>query len=199
MKRPFVILGSVIILALASSSTAHAVLIDRGYGLIYDTELNITWLQDANYARTQGLGGTDPAFPLGQFTWAEAMAWADNLVYAGYSDWRLPTTLVPDLSCAFFESTGYNCTGSEMGHLYYIDGIRTGNSGPFFNVGLSDYYYWSSTEFGAGGPIPSPSGAATKRYGPKFGQPSLLGLFATVRSLNLRLFGYSALVSQGSS
>ena len=27
-------------------------LIDRGFGLIYDTERNITWLQDANYAKT---------------------------------------------------------------------------------------------------------------------------------------------------
>ena len=31
-------------------STASATLIDRGGGLIYDTDLDITWLQDANYA-----------------------------------------------------------------------------------------------------------------------------------------------------
>ena len=33
---------------------AGATLIDRGGGLIYDTVLNITWLQDANYAQTMG-------------------------------------------------------------------------------------------------------------------------------------------------
>ena len=29
-------------------------LVDRGRGLIYDVERNVTWLQDANYARTVG-------------------------------------------------------------------------------------------------------------------------------------------------
>jgi len=28
------------------------VLIDRGRGLVYDTKLNITWLQEANYTKT---------------------------------------------------------------------------------------------------------------------------------------------------
>lgn len=29
-------------------SSAHASLIDRGSGLIYDTDLDVTWLQNAN-------------------------------------------------------------------------------------------------------------------------------------------------------
>jgi len=33
---------------------AEATLFDQGGGLIYDTDLNITWLQDANYAMTSG-------------------------------------------------------------------------------------------------------------------------------------------------
>ena len=36
------------------ATPACSELIDRGGGLIYDTELNITWLQDANYAFTSG-------------------------------------------------------------------------------------------------------------------------------------------------
>ena len=36
------------------SSSSHAALYDRGNGLIYDDVLNITWLQDANYAQTSG-------------------------------------------------------------------------------------------------------------------------------------------------
>jgi hypothetical protein len=31
-------------------SQAQATLIDRGVGMIYDTESGVTWLQDANYA-----------------------------------------------------------------------------------------------------------------------------------------------------
>ena len=45
--------------------------------------------------------------------------WAEDLVYEGYDDWRLPATLVLDAGCTTVLSTGYNCTGSEMGHLFY--------------------------------------------------------------------------------
>ncbi|MFC1750002.1 hypothetical protein ACFL2V_14475 [Pseudomonadota bacterium] len=38
-------------IGLAISTTANATLIDRGNGVIYDTEQNLTWLQEANYAR----------------------------------------------------------------------------------------------------------------------------------------------------
>ena len=41
-------------LALALGSPVRAALIDRGGGLIYDDALNVTWLQDANYAKTSG-------------------------------------------------------------------------------------------------------------------------------------------------
>ena len=63
--------------------TTYATLIDRGRGLIYDTDLNIIWLQDA------GMGGIK--------NWFDAMTWAANLVYGGYDDWRLPITpgLIP--------------------------------------------------------------------------------------------------------
>ena len=36
------------------SVSADAILIDRGNGMIYDTDLDITWLQNANYAKTSG-------------------------------------------------------------------------------------------------------------------------------------------------
>ena len=38
-------------------------LIDRGHGLLYDVERDLTWLQDTNYARTAGHS------PDGQMTW----------------------------------------------------------------------------------------------------------------------------------
>ena len=34
--------------------SANAALYDRGNGLIYDDVLDITWLQDANHAKTSG-------------------------------------------------------------------------------------------------------------------------------------------------
>jgi hypothetical protein len=120
--QKIIILTLAVSLFLALITSTHAELIDRGNGLIYDNDLNITWLQDANYS---GL----------TFTWDEANFWATNLVFQGFDDWRLP---VSD-ACS-----GNNCTGSEMGHLYYTDGITSGSPGVFSNVKAS--MYWSSTE-----------------------------------------------------
>lgn len=80
-------------LAIACSGAAQATLIDRGGGLIYDTVLDVTWLQDANYANTTGFATSGSN---GGMTWTEAMAWAANLSYVDsvrgvtYTDWHLP-------------------------------------------------------------------------------------------------------------
>ena len=71
------------------SGAAQAALHDRGGGLVYDDVLNVTWLGDANYAKTSGYDSD------GLMTWDQAMTWADTLVYhdsvrnVDYSDWRL--------------------------------------------------------------------------------------------------------------
>ncbi len=84
--------------------------------------------------------------------WYEATAWADQLAYGGYDDWRLPTT-VDGLSVPGFDGTttsGWNITTSEMGYMYYVNlgnlgyydtdgtypqpGWGLNNSGPFTNL-----------------------------------------------------------------
>ncbi len=75
MKVIHTILIGACALTLAASSSANAALVDRGGGLIYDTILNVTLLQDANYAMTSG-ASTD-----GRMTWSEAVAWAANFSY----------------------------------------------------------------------------------------------------------------------
>lgn len=73
--------------------TAQASLYDRGGGLIYDDVLNITWLQDVNYAATQGYSLLQNG---GYLTWADALTWAEDLSYydpvrnVAWTDWRLP-------------------------------------------------------------------------------------------------------------
>lgn len=147
---------AVLCATLAAPGLAGAALIDRGGGLIYDTDLDITWLADANYAYTSGYdqeGATD-----GLMTYAYATAWADQLTYGGFTEWRLPTTLQPDASCAnqySFGSGGFNCTGSEMGHLFYNELGGTAGNGYNIEIFHNDNYslftnltsdvYWSST------------------------------------------------------
>ena len=131
---------------------AHAALQSRLAGLaVYDTDRDITWTANANIN-----------FLL---NWAEANTWAENLVYGGYSDWRLPTTLQPDATCSDQNtvetppiSFNNNCSGSEMGHLFYTElggvagsSILTINNGLlslFTNTALvNSFRYWSGTEF----------------------------------------------------
>ena len=138
-----------IVLILCTSfcnTSAYAALLSRAGGaMLYDTDLNITWLADANYSFTSGYDSD------GRMDWFNASNWANNLVFGGFTDWRLPTTTQPDPDCSFRNSVvdgGYNCLASEMGHLYYqeLSGTATSpNLGqPYFsNLQLENY--WSST------------------------------------------------------
>jgi len=117
------------------ASTATAGLIDRGNGMIYDTDRNITWLADANLAATNNFGVSGIAAD-GSMNWNTAQSWVtamDTANYLGFTNWRLPTTLQPDASCGAQSggagSYGFNCTGSELGHLFYQEiGATAGNS-----------------------------------------------------------------------
>src|SRR6218665_1871163 len=103
----------------AMAGAAQAALYDRGGGMIYDSTQNVTWLQNTN------LGGN--------LNSADAEWWARDLVYGGYSDWRLPSGKIiysADGCITYngFCSAGWNYTQSELGHLFYVD---LGNKGQF--------------------------------------------------------------------
>ncbi len=129
MKKQTV-LSLLVVAGLSLSGASEASLHDRGYGLIYDDVLDVTWLQDANYAKTLG-------YPLnGQMSWTEANNWAATLSYhAGQygtiDDWRLPgmkDTAAP--GCDFSASGGADCgfnvqtrdsgTGEVFSELAYM-------------------------------------------------------------------------------
>lgn len=97
---------------------------------VYDTDLHITLLADGNAAA--GSAFEDGALPNdGLMAWASANTWAASLMVGG-GTWRLPTAHNYDGNiCA---AGTYNCTGSEMGHLFYIElgstpGLPIVNSG----------------------------------------------------------------------
>ena len=123
-------------LCLGFVADSRAELIDRGtyngVKLIYDSAQRITWLGDANWAKTSGFD------PNGEMTWDEARAWARGLTIGGFSDWRLPIT--SDETCR-----GAGCTNSEMGHLFAVEEVSPTNPGPFLNV--QGRQYWSSRSY----------------------------------------------------
>ena len=143
--------------ALTLAGTANAALHDRGGGLIYDDDLNITWLQDTNYSITQW-NNTHGNFGdvNGIMNWGDANAWANNLTYFDsvrnitWDDWRLPTTLQPDATCDTQSnglSSGFNCSGSELGHLFYGDlgGQADQNLTITHNANYNLFTNWQST------------------------------------------------------
>ena len=144
------LLGAVCVTAFIFIATSpRAELLDRGGGMIYDDDLNITWLQDFHY------GGVAA-------NWVDANNWAESLVFGGFDDWRLPSTLQMDPTCVSVDTIDFltyqDCTGGEMGHLYYTE---LGNSyapqftdaihndyGPFiFDVSIQRTGFWTSTRF----------------------------------------------------
>jgi hypothetical protein len=114
-------------------------LIDRGRGLLYDVERDLTWLQDTNYARTIGHSRD------GQMTWDNAKAWVARLNYRGITGWRLPTALNQDGSGPCI---GDNCRDSELGHLLFTAFPRPSPGAHLLNWQPFSIY-WSSTEASA--------------------------------------------------
>lgn len=154
------------VMALAATATllampAQATLVGRDINgqavanasavFLYDTDLNITWLRDGNASATAGNANDPWGLGYGGFmNWGAANTWVNGLTVGAYGGWRLPTTLVPDASCSNPDSSGINCSGSEMGHLWYTElgnteGVIMSNTGDFQN--LQPFYYWSGTEF----------------------------------------------------
>jgi hypothetical protein len=128
---------------------ARPALYDRGGGLLYDDVQDLTWLQDGNYAATEltdarrdaiiaAVNSANPSWLggrtlseadfrkfagnyTGQMSWWGAMAWADQLVYAGLDDWRLPILMLPSTGNVISYSSngttaiGYGATGTGYG------------------------------------------------------------------------------------
>lgn len=149
------------------SGAAHAVLQGRdlngsvdSFEAYYDTDLNITWLADANYARTSGHTrlAFDPyrhvqytELTYGRMYWDEAKSWVAGLSFTDginvYDNWRLPTVgPVNGVGFNYTYSTNgstdvsYNITSpqSEMAHLYYI---TLGNQGAYTPAGADSGCY----------------------------------------------------------
>ena len=152
------------------SSSSHAALYDRGNGLIYDDFLDITWMQDANYAHTSGYAaanafsspfGASSIQADGRMGWDAAITWADQLSYGGFDDWRLPKAEIRPPNPNRPPVSGFNVITSELGVMFYgnldngrydtilnnvsfTDATPGGGTESFLNV--QSHVYWSGEE-----------------------------------------------------
>ena len=113
-------------IALACSGPAQAVLQARDLtgdsvtDAYYDTDLNITWLANANANVNAGNGVS------GLMTWSQANTWAGNLIVGADNDWRLPSTTPGGDGSEIWTNGGTNCGYnvdpgmSEMAHLFHV-------------------------------------------------------------------------------
>jgi hypothetical protein len=138
----------------------------NGAEAYFDTVLHITWLADANYARTSGYDRDRD----GRMAWDAAVYWAESLDYFGVTGWRLPKVVDTGAPGCDPSWGGTDCgvnvqtasggvVYSEMAHLYYVtlgdtsgfneSGQAVGNAnyrntGPFKNLltsGVGDTYW----------------------------------------------------------
>ncbi len=99
--------------------------VDNGNGTITDNATGLMWMQNDN--------GSD-------LLWKDALSYAENLTFAGYSDWRLPD--VKELqSIVDYDRSPATTSSAAIDPIFNCTSIT--NEG-----GVADFpWYWSSTTF----------------------------------------------------
>jgi len=128
------------IAAACLASPASAALVARPGGFYYDTVLDITWMADANYAKTVGFNDTGLISQQGAEFLADGYLYFNAATGVLHSDWRLPTlgpdvgdydAFLPDSNGRSPNGQGATGTGwgtpddsgiySELGWMYYAN------------------------------------------------------------------------------
>ncbi len=150
-----------LLLLTLSASTVNAELLTRlGGQAVYDSDLDITWLANANLAKSNsfGISGINSD---GGMNWNTANNWITAMntqEYLGTNNWRLPTITSFDRIYQCRLPSGIGCFDSELGHLFYNEFnataqtsvLDTGSSkqlAKFNNVLAS--FYWTNVVFEA--------------------------------------------------
>ena len=120
--------------------------VDNGDGTITDTATGLMWM-----TVDSGQLGAGDAMD-GALNWEQALAFAENLDYAGYDDWRLPDA--KELQSIVDYTRSPDATGSPaIDPLFDCTAIV--NEG-----GQTDWpFYWSSTTHANDSPVPGGYGA----------------------------------------
>ena len=166
---------------------------DNGDGTITDNATGLMWMQDDN---GEGL------------IWEDALIYAENYEYAGYSDWRLPNvkelqsivdyTLSPATSNSAAIDPLFNCTQitnengeidypyfwSSTTHATWVDG-NEGTHAAYLSFGRAMGYMneWMDVH-----------GAGSQRSDPKIGDPDDYPTGHGPQGDAIRIFNYARLV-----
>ena len=156
------------LILLGITATASAELQTRLDGqAVYDTDLNITWMSDANLALTNQFGlslstivSDDTANTVGStgaMTFTNANFWIGGLNtanYLGFNDWRLPTATNAIRGESFDPNT-------EMGHLFISEFGGTFGTSIFTNGSQAELDKFTNIQSGYWTGTPTPPGGRT--------------------------------------
>lgn len=157
---------------------------DNGDNTVTDQATALMWMKDDSGALNAG-GDAD-----GALTWEEALEWAENLEYGGYSDWRLPnakelqsivdytrspaTTNSPAID-PVFNTTTITDEGGSNNYPFYWSGTTHENmvtGGNAVYVAFGDALGWMTDYTGTNYTLMDVHGAGSQRSDPKVGDIS---------------------------
>lgn len=156
--------------------------VDNGDGTVTDRATGLMWMKyDSGYFNVGDAGD-------GALNWSQALAFAENLEYAGHSDWRLPNAKelqsIVDYSRSpattgtaaidpVFQVTPITDEGGHVNYPFYWTstthaGEHNGEAGVY--VAFGEALGWMQSSFG-GYTLMDVHGAGAQRSDPKIGDP----------------------------
>ncbi len=160
--------------------------LDNGDGTITDLATGLMWMQVDSGTFHVGNDGD------GKLNWKQALAWAENLEYASYSDWRLPNakelqsivdyTRSPDTTSSaainpMFSTTSIIDEGDKTNYPFYwtstthLDGRNPGTAAVYIAFGEALGFMQTPPNSGIY-QLLDVHGAGAQRSDPKIGDPS---------------------------
>lgn len=184
---------------------------DNGDNTITDSATSLMWMKDDSGALNAG-GDSD-----GALTWEEALDWAENLVYGGYSDWRLPNAKelqsIVDYSRSpattnsaaidpVFNTTVITDEGGSDNYPFYWTGTTHENmvsGGNAAYIAFGEALGWMASPVNDDYTLMDVHGAGSQRSDPKSGDPSVYPYGHGPQGDVIRIYNYVRCVRIGTN
>jgi hypothetical protein len=158
---------------------------DNGDGTVTDEATGLMWMKVDSGELKAGKNKD------GKLNWQEALSWAEDLEYAGYSDWRLPNvkelqsivdyTRSPDTTNSaaidpVFQTTSFITESGQKDYPYYWSGtthasLSRASTAAYIAFGRS--FGWMRNRRNGRYTLMDVHGAGSQRSDPKAGDPSI--------------------------